>query len=95
MKSKFIFPAAALLAFGLTVVLSSCLKKGEDDPLVSLRTRNKRLIGKWDVSYGFESHYNSQGEPIYYAEYKNDSIYSIVQSMTNNPIPLRKERSSL
>jgi hypothetical protein len=42
----------------LTVIvffcLSSCLKKGEDDPLFSLRTRKARVVGKWKIKSGKE-----------------------------------------
>ena len=32
--------------------LSSCLKKGEDDPLISFRTRKARVVGKWKIESG-------------------------------------------
>ena len=40
-----------LITFVL-VCLSSCLKKGEDDPLISFRTRKTRLAGQWQLTSG-------------------------------------------
>lgn len=36
-----------LLLSGTIVSLDSCVKKGEDDPFVSLRTRKNRVVGDW------------------------------------------------
>jgi hypothetical protein len=41
--------------------LSSCLKKGENDPSISLRTRKARVVGKWKLESGtneFRNVYN-------------------------------------
>tara|TARA_B100000674_G_scaffold69177_1_gene47788 strand:- start:15759 stop:16316 length:558 start_codon:yes stop_codon:yes gene_type:complete len=32
----------------LTLILASC-KKGKEDPFISLRSRNKRITGKWNI----------------------------------------------
>ncbi len=34
----------------LPLITTSCLKKGEEDPFVSIYTRKARLTGKWNVS---------------------------------------------
>ena len=33
-----------------TILFESCLKKGDDDPFISLKSRESRLKGKWDVT---------------------------------------------
>ncbi|TAE87024.1 MAG: hypothetical protein EAY81_04735 [Bacteroidetes bacterium] len=49
----------------LTIVSTSgCLKKGEDDPFISFRTRKARVAGKWKVtSYKFTEVYTSSINP--------------------------------
>jgi hypothetical protein len=42
------------LAAGLLMTLPGCLKKGEDDPAISLRTRKARLTGTWKIQSGTE-----------------------------------------
>jgi len=42
-----------LFAFAL-LCLTSCLKKGEDDPFISFRTRTARLTGQWHLTSGTE-----------------------------------------
>lgn len=59
MKSK--FSALLLLAF-VAIFLSGCLKKGEDDPLISFRTRKARIVGKWQITSGT---YNSKTDQSY------------------------------
>jgi len=49
MKQKLLF---LLVISFLVTCLSGCLKKGEDDPMISLRTRKNRLVGKWEVKTG-------------------------------------------
>ena len=39
-----------LAALGMLAVSSvSCVKKGEEDPIISFRSRTSRLMGQWDV----------------------------------------------
>lgn len=46
MKNK----AFIYLSLFITVIsLSSCLKKGDDDPFISLRSRKGRVVGDWNV----------------------------------------------
>jgi hypothetical protein len=40
-----------LFAFAF-LFLSGCLKKGEDDPAISLRSRKARVVGKWKIKSG-------------------------------------------
>lgn len=48
----------SLFTITTAIVFDACLKKGEDDPFISLRTRNARLIGEWKlVSMESESAY--------------------------------------
>lgn len=44
-----------LLLFACTLAFSGC-RKGEDDPLVSLRTRKARICGAWKLRTGNEIH---------------------------------------
>ena len=51
-----------LLLFVIIVGAFSECKKGENDPLLSTRTRKARVVGRWDVSEGKEnSTYNYPG----------------------------------
>lgn len=59
MKSKF---STLLLITFITAFLSGCLKKGEDDPAISLRSRKARVVGKWKIKSGT---YNSKTDQSY------------------------------
>lgn len=54
----------------LCIILSvGCKKIGDDDPRISFRSRNARIIGKWDVTryYYYDGHLsgvNKSGDPI-------------------------------
>lgn len=41
-----------LFVAGITFPPLSCTRKGEDDPLISLKTRKARVCGKWRLSEG-------------------------------------------
>lgn len=56
MKLKHI--SLLLLTAIVLICLSSCIKKGEDDPLFSLRTRKARVVGKWKIKSGKEVYTN-------------------------------------
>ncbi len=43
---------SSIVLAALLVTQFSCTRKGEDDPLVSLRTRKARLTGKWKMTRG-------------------------------------------
>jgi hypothetical protein len=50
-KMKSLFRNSLLIVISLSILsLSSCLKKGEDDPAISLRSRTSRLAGIWKLS---------------------------------------------
>ena len=64
MKNTVIFLLAIMLS-------SSCKKIGVDDPKISFRSRNARIIGKWDVTeyYYYDGHLsgvNKSGDPAEY-----------------------------
>ncbi|MDX1652905.1 MAG: hypothetical protein R3277_10465 [Brumimicrobium sp.] len=46
MKTNFL--RLLILVFAGTLILESC-RKGENDPLISLRTRDARITGKWEL----------------------------------------------
>lgn len=71
-----------LIAF-TTVFLSGCLKKGEDDPLISFRTRKARLVGNWTMTSG--KRYYSYGGYISETTYDKTSYYSQINYHTNSP----------
>jgi len=53
----------------LSVFVFSECKKGEEDPLISLRTRKARVVGKWKIKSGTVKHagdfyYATTGQPI-------------------------------
>ena len=48
---RFLLTAAIISTF----FLASC-KKGENDPLLSLRSRKARLVGEWTLKSGFENY---------------------------------------
>src|SRR5687768_17542969 len=45
-KSLFTLLACMVIA----VAFTGCFRKGEDDPFISLRTRNTRLINNWKLT---------------------------------------------
>ncbi|MFA5781138.1 MAG: hypothetical protein WC868_02595 [Bacteroidales bacterium] len=48
-----------LFAITSTIIFDSCLKKGEDDPCISLRSRKARVVGDWEViSYKYVRNLN-------------------------------------
>lgn len=49
MKKILTYASLALILTGSTLSFNSC-KKGKDDPFLSFRSRNSRLIGKWKLS---------------------------------------------
>ncbi|PBQ32189.1 hypothetical protein CNR22_10535 [Sphingobacteriaceae bacterium] len=51
MKSQKIYLSVLLL---LSLCFTEC-KKGEDDPLLSLRTRKARVVGKWKLVSGLKT----------------------------------------
>lgn len=44
-----------VLVLLVIVTTFSCFRKGEEDPLVSLRTRTNRLTGTWELKSGIET----------------------------------------
>ncbi|MDG1175985.1 MAG: hypothetical protein P8N07_09345 [Flavobacteriales bacterium] len=51
-----------IAALVIVLVSFSCLRKGDNDPLVSLRTRTNRLTGTWKLISGIETtNYTSNG----------------------------------
>ncbi len=51
-----------IAAVVIVLVSYSCLRKGDNDPLVSLRTRTNRLTGTWKLISGIETtNYTSNG----------------------------------
>ena len=51
-----------IAAVVIVIVSYSCLRKGDNDPLVSLRTRTNRLTGTWKLISGIETtNYTSNG----------------------------------
>ena len=44
-----------LILVSVLFSLSACLKKGKDDPLISLRTRKARIVGKWKLVSGVKT----------------------------------------
>jgi hypothetical protein len=56
--------------------LSSCLKKGEDDPLISFRTRKAKLSGKWQLTSGTEEHTSVYSDSLGKQESKTTLVYT-------------------
>jgi hypothetical protein len=54
-----------LLKFAIltSILFSSCRKIGDDDPLISLRSRESRILGKWRVTrlYYFDGNLGGGG----------------------------------
>ena len=63
------------LSFALCC-LSGCLKKGEDDPLISLRTRKARLTGQWYLTNGMEESTSISVDSLGRHESKTTSVYT-------------------
>ena len=47
MKTKLLF---AIVAMATTFTFSGCLKKGEDDPMISFKSRKARVVGEWKLT---------------------------------------------
>jgi hypothetical protein len=45
----------SILLISVSLMLCTECKKGEDDPLISLRTRKARVVGNWKMTKGFTS----------------------------------------
>jgi hypothetical protein len=65
-----------ILTFIVLGAISSC-KKGENDPFISIRSRDARITGKWKV-VNLESNYNSGGE--IYSSILNGSILTQIDN---------------
>jgi hypothetical protein len=50
MRKNFLFRFLPMLALISSVVFVSSCKRGEDDPFLSLRSRDNRVMGEWTVS---------------------------------------------
>ncbi len=59
--------------FRINLSLSSC-KKGEDDPFLSLNSREKRIRGEWKVSTA-EIRYINQADNPYYEQYNETKVF--------------------
>lgn len=86
MKTKILL---ILFAITSTIVFDSCLKKGEDDPFLSLKSRKARVAGDWEVvSFKYTDTYTSTSNPTsnYIDTYTmNGSTYTSVSTYPNNP----------
>ncbi len=54
-------------------IITSC-RKGEDDPFLSIYSREKRIIGEWKVSEG-EVRCKNPPNNAYYEKYNNNKIF--------------------
>ncbi|MDO9000443.1 MAG: hypothetical protein Q7W45_11805 [Bacteroidota bacterium] len=74
-----------ILLVAILTNFSSCLKKGEDDPLISFRTRKARVVGDWAVKSGLLVFSNISGNS---SDIENVTItgnsYSYVGTSTYN-----------
>lgn len=52
MKNSLLFVLFVVLTMCVVFPQFSCTRKGEDDPLLSLRTRKSRVCGKWKIAEG-------------------------------------------
>jgi hypothetical protein len=52
MKKSLLFLQLMILVMLIALPQLSCTRKGEDDPMVSLRTRKSRVCGKWKIAEG-------------------------------------------
>ncbi len=57
----------------ISLLSFSACKKGEDDPFISIYSREKRIIGEWKVSEG-EIRYKNPPYNAYYHNYNNGKI---------------------
>lgn len=75
MKPKILI--AHLFLF-ICISFSSCLKKGEDDPLISLRTRKARLTGEWTMTSGKRIDYSPGSTSLDLTYTKNS--YTLIET---------------
>ncbi len=77
------YKISILLLFLLLLNFNSCIKKGNDDPLLSLRTRTARVEGEWTVTSNFINSVNqySSGQGASYLFSKDGSgKYTFINS---------------
>jgi len=78
----------------IVVFLSSCVKKTDSDPLFSLKSRNKRFNGNWEVMRyyyydGKKSGKGGSGDPAkYYYSIKKSGDWLICDSQFNTIVQL-------
>ncbi len=71
MKAKYLF---LLLPLVTVFLFESCLKKGEDDPFLSLHSRKGRVAGEWKVtSYLFTDRFVDGSGNIYITDLKMEN----------------------
>jgi len=63
----------ALTAIAVTLIFSGC-KKGENDPFLTLKTRNARLAQTWDLSS--EDYTETQKGTSFGSDYTSTTVYS-------------------
>ncbi len=74
----------------LPLLLLACAKKSDSDPMLSLRSRTTRLVGKWEVNRyyyydGKKSGVNGSGDPIReFYHIKENGDWVIYDSSFNN-----------
>lgn len=88
-----------LLILAVVNIILSC-KRGEDDPWLSMRSREQRLIGKWKLAeeqINIED-YNSKGSNYVYkgGVYNNDVLYySGITTISVTPTQINKEYNGI
>ena len=76
MKKESLF---LLLFSSLTILLDSCLKKGEDDPFLSIHSRKARVVGNWKVTDYFyrSTDTDSSGSTFEYTFHATGTHYGL------------------
>ena len=78
MKTKILF---AVVAIATSISFSGCLKKGEDDPFVSLKSRKARVAGDWKVtSLTYTTTYTNSGVTSTEIMTMNGSTYTLTET---------------
>lgn len=69
-----------VLSIAVLFSIQSC-RKGEDDPLISLRPRTDRLTGKWELKYlnGYFDFYDESDNKLFFCQCLLD--YNLTKSM--------------
>ncbi len=80
--------SCALIFVLLSITLSSCFKKGDGDPFISLVSRKTRVVGNWKIStFTSTFSYTNQKHETTYDGITKKTVYTVTDSIIVVPTP--------